>query len=117
MTNALKIAALIAAMLGLSGCDRAGAPSAAGNADATPGMATSVSAKTGKGTGTVTAIDAAAGKITLDHGAIAAVGWPAMKMDFSAQPDLLAGMAVGDQVDFVVNVTGSEGQVTAMRKR
>jgi Cu/Ag efflux protein CusF len=73
--------------------------------------------KMGKGSGTVTAVDAASGKITLDHGAIPAVGWPAMKMGFSAKPDTLKGVAVGDKVDFDVTVTGSAGEVTAIKKQ
>lgn len=73
-------------------------------------------AKMGKGSGTVTAVDAIAGKITLDHGAIPAVGWPPMKMGFSAKPDLLKGIAVGDKVDFDLTVTGNAGEVTAIRK-
>ena len=76
-----------------------------------------VNSKMGKGSGTVTAVDAAGGKITLDHGAIPAVAWPAMKMGFSAKPDLLKSVAVGDRVDFDVTVTGSAGEVTAIRKR
>ena len=76
-----------------------------------------VNSKMGKGSGTVTAVDAAGGKITLDHGAIPAVDWPAMKMGFSAKPDLLKSVAVGDRVDFDVTVTGSAGEVTAIRKR
>ena len=39
-------------------------------------------AKTAKGTGTVTAIDKAAGTITLEHGPIAEANWPAMTMAF-----------------------------------
>ena len=70
----------------------------------------------GKGSGTVTAVDAVTGKITLDHGAIQAVGWPAMKMGFSAKPDLLKGVVVGDKVDFNLTVSGSAGEVTAIRK-
>ena len=70
----------------------------------------------GKGSGTVTAVDTATGKITLDHGAIPAVGWPAMTMGFSAKPGVLTGIAVGDKVDFDVIVTGSTGEVTALKK-
>ena len=70
----------------------------------------------GKGSGTVTSVDAVTGKITLDHGAIPAVGWPAMKMGFSAKPDLLKSVAVGDRVAFDVTVSGSAGEVTAIRK-
>jgi Cu/Ag efflux protein CusF len=81
------------------------------------GAAMPAASKMGKGSGTVTAVDATAGKITLDHGAIPAVDWPAMKMGFSAKPDLLKGIAVGDKVDFDLTVTGSAGGVTAIKKR
>ncbi len=85
-------------------------------AGAMSNMAMPEGSKMGKGSGTVTAADAVTGKITLDHGAIQAVGWPAMKMGFSAKPDLLKGVAVGDKVDFNLTVSGSAGEVTASRK-
>lgn len=122
MNRPLIVAALIALPIALAGCDKkpdapqAEAPKAAASADAMPGMAMPEGSKMDKGTGTVTAIDAAAGKITLDHEAIAAVGWPAMKMGFSAKPDVLTGIAVGDKVDFDLVVTGSAGEVTAISK-
>ena len=113
MTKTFTIAALVAVSIGLSGCDnKAAAPTADASKVEAPGAA-----KSGKATGTVTAIDAAAGTITLDHGAIPAVGWPAMTMGFSANPDLLAGITVGDKVDFDVTVNGSGGQVTAIAKK
>ncbi len=71
--------------------------------------------KMGKGTGTT--IDIAASKITLDHGVIPAICRPAMKMGFRPSPDLLKGVAVGDKVDFEVIVTGSGGEVTAIKKQ
>lgn len=70
-----------------------------------------------KGTGTVTAIDKAAGKITLDHGPIAEAGWPAMKMAFKAAPELLNGVAVGDQVAFDLKLLGGKGEVVSLRKQ
>ena len=77
----LIIAALITMPVTLAGCDKnADALKAEASADTMGNMAMPADAKIGKGTGTVTALDAAAGKITLDHEAIAAVGWPAMKM-------------------------------------
>ena len=77
-------------------------------------MAMPEGSKMGKGSGTVTAIDAAACQTTLDHGAIPSVAWPAMKMGFSAKPDLLKGVAIGDKVDFDLTVSGSAGEVTAI---
>ncbi|MES1973374.1 MAG: copper-binding protein [Pseudomonadota bacterium] len=118
------IAALAAAAL-LSACGQKAEtnatateqPAAANTTSAEMGnMAMPADAKMGKGTGTVTAIDKAAGKITLNHGPIPEVGWPAMTMAFSAKPDLLEKVAVGDKVAFDVTVTGSAGEVTAISK-
>ena len=123
MKKAMMIAALVALPVGLSGCDKkpnatkVEAPKAAATADAMSSMEMPVGSKMGKGSGTVTAVDAVMGKITLDHGAIPAVGWPAMKMGFSAKPELLKGIAVGDKVDFDLTVSGSNGEVTSIRKR
>ncbi len=122
MNKFLIIAALIALPIGLTACDKktegpnVDAPKTVAAADAMSNMEMPVGSKMGKGLGIVTAVDAIAGKITLDHGAIPAVGWPAMKMAFSAKPDLLKGVAVGDKVDFDVTVSGSAGEVTAIRK-
>jgi Cu/Ag efflux protein CusF len=122
MKNKLALAALMALPIGLSGCDKkpeapkVEAPKVAATADAMSNMAMPADSKMGKGSGTVTAVDATAGKITLDHGAIPAVGWPAMKMGFPAKPDLLKGVAVGDKVDFDLTVTGSAGEVTRISK-
>lgn len=74
-------------------------------------------AKTAKGTGTVKAIDKAAGTITLDHGPIAEANWPAMTMAFKAAPGLLDSVAVGDKVTFDLTLRGSTGEVTAIRKQ
>ena len=122
MNKTLIFTTFAAASIALSGCDKkpeapkADAPRVAASTDAMTNMAMPEGSKMGKGTGTVTAVDATAGKITLDHGAIPAVDWPAMKMGFSAKPDLLKGFAVGDKVDFDLTVTGSAGEVTAIRK-
>ena len=118
MKKTLMIAALMAAPITLSGCDKKpDAPKAEASPDAMGSMAMPVDAKMAKGTGTVTAFDAATGKITLDHDAIPAVEWPAMTMGFAAKPELLKGIAVGDKVDFDLTVSGNAGEVTAIRKR
>lgn len=76
-----------------------------------------VGATMAKSTGTVTAIDKAASKITLDHAAIPEVKWPAMTMAFDAKPALLEGVAVGDKVAFDVTINGNAGEVTAISKQ
>ena len=67
-------------------------------------------------TATVTAVDAKAGKVTLDHGAMAEANWPAMTMEFEAQPELLKDIAVGDKVAFEVSIKDDGGEVTAITK-
>lgn len=70
-----------------------------------------------KGHGTVTAIDKAAGTITLDHGPIPEAKWPAMTMAFKAAPAITDAAKVGDKVDFDLTLTGNAGEVTAIHKQ
>ena len=70
-----------------------------------------------KGHGTVTAIDKAAGTITLDHGPIPEAKWPAMTMAFKAAPAITDAAKIGDKVDFDLTLTGSAGEVTAIHKQ
>ena len=69
----------------------------------------------GAGTGVITAVDAEAGTVTIDHGAIPAVEWPAMAMTFTAPAEVLAGAKVGDRVAFDVSVHDGVNEVTALR--
>jgi len=81
-------------------------------------MAKSDGAKTGQATGVVTGLDGKAGTVTIKHGAIPAVGWPAMTMTFKAMPtSLLKGVKSGDKVAFTVKVKGQDNEVTALRKQ
>jgi Cu(I)/Ag(I) efflux system protein CusF len=75
-------------------------------------------AKTGHATGVVTAVDANGKTITIKHGPIPAVAWPAMTMTFKAEPAKLADtVKPGDKVAFDVKVQGSNNTVTAIRKQ
>ncbi|QCI78827.1 copper-binding protein [Hankyongella ginsenosidimutans] len=117
-TLPLSIAAL--SILGLSACGQQAAPANKGEATAGAGMANMTmpaGPKQAQSTGIVTAIDKAGRKITLDHQPIPAVGWPAMTMAFAAKPAILNEVRVGDHVAFDVTVTGSAGEVTALRKQ
>ncbi|MFW2448582.1 MAG: copper-binding protein [Qipengyuania pacifica] len=60
--------------------------------------------------GTVTAIDAEAGTITVDHGPVPAIEWPAMTMAFEADEQLRSEVSVGEGIAFEFR-TGSEGNV------
>ena len=71
-----------------------------------------------EGVGVVTAIDPAAGTISLDHEAVAAIHWPAMTMQFRAEdPAILEGIAVGDRVTFVLKSAAESMIVTSVRKQ
>jgi Cu(I)/Ag(I) efflux system protein CusF len=92
------------------------APAASTSGDMA-GMDMSGDAKMGKGKGTVTAVDAKAGTITLDHGPIPEAGWPAMTMAFKAGPSVTSAVKVGDKVAFDVKLQGGAGEVTAVQKQ
>jgi len=124
----MKITASMIATTGalalLAGCG----PKAADKTDATtanaaaPAMAmpapgAAQAGKTVKGVGEVTAIDAAAGKITLKHEAIPEAGWPAMTMAFTAAPPIVAKARVGEKVAFDLKLGAVGGEVTAINPR
>lgn len=124
--NAYRLATIAALGLIAASCGDSKTPTAASDAGATPAtpampaMADASAAaqtKEGKGTGTVTAIDPAGGKITLDHGPIPEIGWPAMKMTFKAAPAVTAAAAVGETVEFDVRTTGMDSEVIALAKK
>jgi len=105
------ILAATAMATALAACNKTPAEPAQAPAasDAMPGMEMS-GATMASGTGTVTAIDRTAGAVTLDHGPIDAVNWPAMTMEFKATPaTLLDTVKVGDKVSFELKmVEGAE---------
>ncbi len=122
--NYVKVGIACGLTAALAACGSSNSPSdnQATSASPTPGMADMASParqaiQQGKGTGRVTAIDSKAGTITLDHGPIPEVSWPAMTMAFKAGPEVLEKAKVGDQVDFQVRVNGQKGEVTALSKK
>ncbi|WP_292625529.1 copper-binding protein [Novosphingobium sp. 17-62-19] len=88
-----------------------------GNVSGEMGNMAMPAATTAKGSGTVKAIDKAAGTITLDHGPIAEANWPAMTMAFKAAPALLDNIQVGDKVAFDLKLEDGAGEVTAISKQ
>ena len=56
-----------------------------------------------QGTGTVNSVDQAGHKITIAHEPIAAIGFPAMTMEFAAAPTVsFAGVKPGSRVNFTI---------------
>jgi Cu/Ag efflux protein CusF len=67
--------------------------------------------------GTVEKVDAAQGKITIDHGPIKNLDMEAMTMVFRAQdPALLQGLKAGDKVQFTADRVNGQISVTSIKK-
>lgn len=117
MRRIMVAAAGLAFTGALTGCQKqadtmAPAPSSTMTLGNMTGMPKAGAMKHGQATGTVTAIDAAKGTVTLDHGPMMGLDWPPMKMAFSATPAQLARLKIGDKVDFEIDWDGKAGSVT-----
>ena len=70
------------------------------------------------GAGVVTAVDAKAGTVTIHHGPIAKLSWPAMTMAFKASPPtLLQGLKAGQSVTFTLMQMGGSTTLTAIQPK
>lgn len=67
--------------------------------------------------GTVTKIDEEAGTITIDHGPVPEVEWPAMTMGFAADDAQRASIAAGDDVNFTFEKTAAGGTILSITKK
>lgn len=68
--------------------------------------------------GKVTAIDAAAGTVTLDHQAIPEVKWDAMTMAFTTtDPAMLKDLKVGDAVSFDLKSAAEPTKISRISKQ
>lgn len=74
-------------------------------------------AKRANATGTIQSIDAAAPAVTIAHGPVDSLGWPAMTMAFKAPGVDLSAVKAGDEVDFEFASTGMDGTITSISKR
>lgn len=109
MTSNFLIAAALAAAL--AACSGAQQP-AGNNVAATESRP---AADVHSGTGTLTAV--ASNRVTIDHGPIASIGWPAMTMTFDVEDDqLLSGVRPGDRVTFSFSQSGGRSTVTSIAK-
>lgn len=67
--------------------------------------------------GSVTAVDEAAGTITIRHGPVPAVNWPAMTMAFKADDTARRNVAAGDDVAFEFRITDSGAEIVSMSRK
>ena len=72
--------------------------------------------KTHKGVGTVKKIDSAGGKVTLAHGPIQSMKWPAMTMSFTVKDKATLGKLSQDKkVEFEFVQQGSDYVITSVK--
>jgi len=103
---------MAAVALALTACGQQKAADSEANA---PAAAENKTAETYSGTGKVTAITG--DQVTIDHGSIEGIGWPAMTMSFSAPAGLAANIEVGSDVSFAFRQDGSAHVLTRLEKR
>lgn len=76
-----------------------------------------VAATAASATGVVENIDARAGKITIAHGPVDALKWPAMTMTFKAPDVDLGAIKQGDHVTFEFTSSGMDGTITTITRQ
>lgn len=106
MKNQLMIAA-VAAILSTAGISAPAFAHSGENHAATPQSA--------EGQGVIKSIDAKTLTVTIQHGPIAALKWPAMTMKFKvANAEVLKGFSAGAKVHFVLQNVAGKPVVTAI---
>ncbi|MNJ42610.1 Cation efflux system protein CusF precursor [compost metagenome] len=68
-----------------------------------------------KAEGTIKAVDTTKHTVTIAHGAVPALQWPAMTMAFNATTKQLAGLKVGDQVAFEFRAEGMAATIVSIK--
>ena len=71
--------------------------------------------QTYSGAGKVTAITG--DQVSIAHGPIEGIGWPAMTMTFTAPTGMSSGVKIGDEVAFSFRQEGSAYKLTSLQKR
>jgi Cu(I)/Ag(I) efflux system protein CusF len=72
--------------------------------------------KTHKGAGTVKKVDSAGGKVTIAHGPIKSMNWPAMNMTFTVKDKMLLDKVSQDKkIEFEFVQQGSDYVITSVK--
>ncbi|TAJ71737.1 MAG: copper-binding protein [Phenylobacterium sp.] len=99
----MKLALILAGALAVAAPAAAQPANHADHAAAAPKAAAPV-----QGSGVVKGVNAKAGTITLHHGPIPALKWPAMTMTFKAAPEAVKAAKTGKSVTFTLNAAGDQ---------
>jgi Cu(I)/Ag(I) efflux system membrane fusion protein len=113
--NTIPFGGALALSLILAACGEAqnAVPENRQGADAGP--AAPQAAETYSAAGEVTAI--AGDQVTISHGPVEGIGWPAMTMTFRAgSPEVLQGVRVGDRISFAFRQDGGAYALTSLKK-
>lgn len=113
--NRFQFGGAVALSLLLAACgeNQNGPPENRSGADAGP--ADSQSHQGYSAEGDITAI--AGDQVTISHGPVEGIGWPAMTMTFRAQsPEMVEGLSVGDPVSFAFRQDGGAYVLTSLSK-
>lgn len=92
------------------------APTTQANGNAATGVTALSEPKTASGEGSITAIDPGTGKISLTHGPVTELSWPAMTMGFTAKDGQLGGLKIGDKVKFTFRWDGKTAEIESIDK-
>ena len=72
--------------------------------------------RTHKGSGTVSKVDPAKGTVTIAHGPVESMKWPAMTMTFKAKDKtMLEKVKPGDKIDFSFTQSGKDYVVSEIK--
>jgi Cu(I)/Ag(I) efflux system protein CusF len=115
----ITLLVLIAASSTLAACGSDEAPRVSNmpNMPAAQQPAGGQPAAENRGMGVVRSVDAANNSLTIAHEPIPALGWPAMTMAFKVdRPDLLEGVAAGEQIEFTLRGRDMAAVVTSIEE-
>lgn len=96
--------------------DTTNTPASATPIKPTPAPAPPVASKA-SATGVVEAVDLAAKTVTIAHGPVDALKWPAMTMTFKAPDTDLSAIKQGDHITFEFTSSGMDGTITTITRQ
>jgi len=101
------------AVLALTACGQA--QESTREASTQSGVESRDAGQTYTGAGKATAI--AGDRVSIEHGPIEGIGWPAMTMSFTAPAGVVEGVEAGSDVAFAFKQQGSAYVLTSLQKR
>ena len=113
--NSTRYSGALALTLLLAACGKEPTPTPEGQDAASGGPTSTAAAEVYSGTGTIQSISG--DQVTIAHGPIDGIGWPAMTMPFTASPGMAEKVQAGSLVDFSFRQHGGAYQLTALRPR